>query len=266
MRRDPSWLCPGIGQQLGGAPVHRGTPRSGEIVVDDALDQRMGERERVAAREDPRPDQLIKRAVHLAIAQLRQPRHEPLLGGRSEHRSSPGEFDRGFGGAAQAQESHARSPLGGERAYARRRGLNWLDPFGGEFGRQLGHVERVAAGPCVASQPELLLDGRSVGASQQCVGRRHAQSLEPGRSNARFGGDHVEQASGRMRLAVALSGDGEQRKSFASAQQVEPPAEGRVVAPMDVVEQQRERRALGQVAGEPVEPVLELGVVRRACL
>jgi hypothetical protein len=130
-----------------------------------------------------------------------------------------------------------------------------LDVVGGEGAEKLSQQERVAAAGLVAGGTELAGGVRSERVPDQLGDACRAQRRRAQDDPVRFG-DHVGEEWGLdARLVGSGRDDHQDGQAVDATQQVGKPAQRRAVAPVQVVDEQRQRLPLGQVDRQPVQAV-----------
>jgi hypothetical protein len=148
----------------------------------------------------------------------------------------------------------ARDLLGAERAQTRRRLLGRRDPFSQDLGQEGAEQERVASGDGVAGACE-----RSVGVRQplphQRLGGCRAKRVRAHRRLGSRGQQLGEQLGLTRELAAPYRTQHSDGELVDPARELGQPAQRRRVGPVDVVDHQQRRPALGQIADQPGQPV-----------
>ena len=156
--------------------------------------------------------------------------------------------------AADAQQHGARDRGGPQRAHRTRVGRASLRQLS-QIVEQRAQQEGVAAGRLVAGGRDLGHPVAREPARHELARRGLAQRRRPDQRRGRFGFDLEQRLAIGSRVGAPDPEDHRQRRAVDPRAQVREPAQRGVVAPVRVVDDQHQRRALGHVDGEPVEPV-----------
>jgi hypothetical protein len=176
------------------------------------------------------------------------------LSSRPEHGRRGCQLARRRRKAAHAQEDRVRD-RGGEHPLNRARGVcGGLDFVRGRRPQELLEQERTARARRQAGGGELR--ARLAQRLGHEVGDRLAtQRPGPKQGNTLLRGQLACVLRGRSRLACACGDDHGHRHSLDPAREVEQETQRDLVAPVDVVDHERQWPLLGQVRSQPVEPM-----------
>ena len=237
-----------LGERRRGARVRLQAPGLPGAVVDRAADERVAEA--VAARElrrhrDPRGQQLVDRGQRIGLAEAGGGRRQVELERLARDRRAPAQPARTLG-----QPGDLLAERGRHRGrHADRLGLADCAARRARPARELLEVERVAAA--------LLVDHRPRGRAEHRPRLGLAQRPEPQLGHEPVAARRLQRGQQRVRhLPGAERERDQQRRRRRPPQQVGDQLDRRVVGPVDVVEDQHERRRpcelLQQCAHRPV--------------
>ena len=123
------------------------------------------------------------------------------------------------------------------------------DALGTQRLGQLDQQQRVAAGGVAARTSERLVPADQLGPGSL------AQRLRVQADGERIAHDLADQMRVGVPLERAHATDERHAQPIQPAHEVAQPAQRRLVAPLQIVDQQQQRRLLGEVDRQPVEPV-----------
>ena len=241
-------------------------PRAAELAVQRGVDERVGERVPVGAArhlaDHARAAGLLDRRDHVVGRKVRDPLDHLEVELAAEHRPQRQHSLRRLGEVGESPRDHVAHALG--QTHPLRQRCGGVAGIGGsaclgQVARELDDEERVALGLLV-DRPDQRI--RRLGAAALARERGHVLAREPAEMEPLDGkialevGQRVRQRAGAVQLGVSVAGHHEQAVLLGRAQQVRQEQERRLVRPVEVVEQQHDRRVapgLHEQGGEGVE-------------
>jgi len=255
-----------LGQELRGLGMRLLTVAEGEVVMDRGADDWMDEPARQLRHEELGPAQRRDRVGRLPPFQAGERGGVVEVRPVAQHRHGAGEAGRLLGKARQPRQHRPRHPLGAHPPHPGDLPGGRLNAVSGEGVEQLSKQEGIAAGGLVARgaertggvRPERVPDQLGDAGRAQ---RRRTQD-DPGRV-----GEHVgEEGDLDARLVWPHRDDHQDGQAVDTTHEVGEPAQRRAIAPVQVVDGQRQRLPLGEIDRQPVQAVEhgEAGVLARA--
>ena len=172
----------------------------------------------------------------------------------AQDRHGPRQLRRVRWEAGQAQRHGARAGPSPELAEAGHLRLGRGEIIGNDRVHELAQEQRVAAGLLVAGGAESIV-GLGQGLAQELGGGLRAQRSRLDDRRQRVQDDLAKEASVSSRLAGPETDDHPDIESLDPRQEVGQPAQGRKVAPVQVVDRQQQPPVGGHVRRQPVKAV-----------
>jgi hypothetical protein len=130
-----------------------------------------------------------------------------------------------------------------------------LDAVRPQRPHQLPQQERIAAGRVMTGRGELALHGPSIERAQELLDARGVERSGLQQPRQRLSADVLEHGGRGGVLGFARPNHQRDRERFDPPREVRDEEQRGLVRPVSVVDDKQQRRALGEVGGQPVEPV-----------
>ena len=227
-----------------------------ERLVDGPADDGVEELERILAPEEVEPSEYGGGRTKLACFHAGESGRVAQLGAVAEDRGRAEEGKRLRLQASEAKPDVARNALRSDL----RQTVHVLGGRAGSFPcNRVEHradEERISAGRRFEGGAEGLVRLQTVQLAREHGDRGAPKRLGANRGDLRIG-DELSDECGIVALSLGRPGSGgdEERHSLEPSRQVEEPAQGGRVGPVQVVDREQRRLLKGNVGGEPVEAV-----------
>ena len=244
----------GAGQQARGCRVACGALAREEVLVYRRLDDRMHERELALRGEHVGAYEQVGHAPRLVGTQAGGARRERQVAGAAQDRDGARQL-----GGRRAEPLEPLQHEAPDRGWTHRLDSGGpvaarLDLRGVEGSGELAQEQRIAAGRLMAGCAERPVDLGAEPAAQQLRHRRLGERLRAQDLGGRVAGELAPEL-----LAAGVGGTrrGKQQhgQALEPAREVAEELHGRGVGPVCVVHSQHQRSAVGQVDGQPIQPV-----------
>ena len=253
----PLGWSPGRREDLGRTAMQHDPGSGVDRVVDGGANDRVEELDRVYGTEEIDPHQPACRLACDDEVELGERGGVAKLASVAENRRRSGDRDRVWWQAAEADRDRS-----GDRARAKpEHGLGVragrLESFLSDRVEQCTHEQRVPARGNGDGGAERLsrLEPESRAGELRDRGKRQRSRLDD--QGRRVGEQLVEQRRVVALLGRSRRGDNDERKPLQPTHEVPQPVQRRSVGPVQVVDDQAGRLQVGEVRGQPVEPVLD---------
>ena len=246
-------------QRVRGARVQALALGRRELVVDSGAHDRVHERQLAGRLEEAAAHEVVGRVRSGLLVEPGEVRGGRPVRGPAEHRDGSGERDGRRAQARQAVADHVLHGAGADALHGLHGGrARRVDALLGERVEQLADEQRVPSGHAVAGVAEPVWRLWPEALAHQARDRRLAQRTRSQHGHRRIGGQLGQQRAVLAGLGVARGHDEQDAQFLDAPREVAGERHRAGVGPVQVVDHDDHRAAVGDVHEEPEQPVQQL--------